>query len=75
MKRKYPIYQNLEAEIARRGILKRDIAEKISVVSKTLSLKLSDITPFTFDEAVAIQESFFPDVEIKELFHKEKRSL
>ncbi|MPM62041.1 hypothetical protein SDC9_108907 [bioreactor metagenome] len=64
------MYNNLEAEIARRKIKKRMIAKTIGRTYNTLNLKISGKFPFTYDEALIIHEKFFPECGFKELFEK-----
>ncbi|MDU1053325.1 hypothetical protein [Clostridium baratii] len=64
------MYCNLEAEIARKKIKKPIIAEAIGKTYNTLNLKIAGKYPFTYDEALIIQEEFFPEVDLKELFKK-----
>lgn len=70
-KNEKPVFPVLEAEAAKRGILKRSIAECIGVYPRSLSCKLTGKSGFTLDEAIAIQERFFPDMDFKELYKKE----
>lgn len=64
------MYNNLEAEITRKKIKKTLIAKEIGKTYNTLNLKISGKYPFTYDEALVIQETFFPECEIKSLFKK-----
>lgn len=64
------MYNNLEAEIARKRIKKHIIAKVIGKTYNTLNLKISGKYPFTYDEALRIQEEFFPECDFKELFKK-----
>ncbi|NEZ46529.1 hypothetical protein FDF74_04775 [Clostridium niameyense] len=64
------MYSNLEAEIVRKKIKKPLIAEAIGRTYNTLNLKIAGKYPFTYDEAIKIQEEFFPECELKELFKK-----
>lgn len=64
------MHNNLEAEIKRKKINKKIIALKIGRTYNTLNLKISGKFPFTYDEALKIQEEFFPDIELKELFRQ-----
>ena len=61
----YPV---LAGEIAKRGIKKKDIAERIGVCIKSLSNKLSGISPITWPEVLLIRDQFFPDMAPEELF-------
>lgn len=64
------MYLNLEAEIIRRKIPKNDIANFIGKSYTTFIFKLSGKSNFTYEEALKIQEKFFPDMDIKYLFQK-----
>lgn len=64
------MYRNLEAEIVRRKISKEEIAKAIGKSYVTFTLKLSGKSSFFYDEAVAIQEKYFPDCDLKILFMK-----
>lgn len=64
------MYNNLEAEIARKKIKKTIIARFIGKTYNTLNLKISGKYPFTYDEALKIQEEFFPECDFKKLFEK-----
>lgn len=64
------MYNNLEAEIVRKRINKQDIAKEIGRTYRTLNLKIAGKYPFTYDEALAIQEKFFPEYDLKKLFKK-----
>ena len=64
------MYNNLEAEITRKKIKKPLIAKEIGRTYNTLNLKISGKYPFTYDEALLIQEKFFPECDFKKLFKK-----
>ena len=65
-----PFYPNLEAEIARRGIKKKDIAEKLNLTTKTFSNKLIGKTDFWVKEVRCIQ-SMLPGTTFEQLYeHK-----
>lgn len=64
------MYPNLEAEIARKRIKKPVMAKVIGRTYNTLNLKISGKYPFTYEEALKIQEEFFPDCDLKKLFEK-----
>lgn len=64
------MYNNLEAEIVRKKIKKQDIAQTIGRTYNTLNLKIAGKYPFTYDEALIIQEKYFPECDFKELFKK-----
>lgn len=62
---------NLEAEISRKGIKKKDIAAELQIDEKTLRNKIKGRTDFVWSEAVQIRDTFFPDIDINYLFHDE----
>ena len=64
------IYPNLISEIAKRNIKRKKISEALNISYKAFSNKLNGIAPFTFSEALKINEMFFPDVDIKTLFKR-----
>lgn len=64
------MYHNLEVEIVRKKIKKPILAKAIGRTYNTLNLKIAGKYPFTYDEALLIQEKFFPECDIKELFKK-----
>ncbi len=65
------MYPNLEAEIARKGLIKKEIAEQLDYRLATLYDKLNRKTKFTLDEALEIRDEFFPEMEIEYLFEYE----
>lgn len=64
------MYRNLEAEIVRNSLSKWDIAKAIGKSYNTFNLKLKGKSPFTYDEALTIQEKFFSEIDLKKLFAK-----
>lgn len=62
------VYPVLVAEIAKRGIKKKTIAESLGVCGKTLSKKINGKTAFLWPEVRVIQRQFFPDMGIDDLF-------
>ena len=68
--RKKIVYPALEAEIARLGIKKYQIAESLGIHPRTLSNKLGGTIRFSAEEAVQIQEQWFSDMTVNELFRK-----
>ena len=62
---KYPVFAG---KIAERGIAKTKMAEAIGVSNRTFRNKMEGITSFTWDEVCVIQERFFPDMQLKDLF-------
>lgn len=65
------MYYNLEAEMARKGITKSFIAEKMGMRYATLVDKLNGRYPLYFEQAVMIQKLFFPEYNLEYLFSSE----
>lgn len=65
------MYENLEAEIARAGITKREIAKFLGIHENTLAYKM-DRGYFTVEEAFKIKHEFFPSRELEYLFYRKK---
>lgn len=66
------MYRNLEAELKRQGISRGEIATAIGVNIATVSAKLTRPGRLKLDEAIRIQETFFPKMDIKYLFECEE---
>lgn len=66
------MYRNLEAELRRLGVLREDIAEVLGINVATVSAKLTRPGRLKLDEAIKIQETFFPKMDIKYLFEREE---
>lgn len=64
-------YINLEAEMVRKGLSKKDIAETLGIKIATVYNKLSGKHPFTLDEAFKIKSKHFPEFTLEYLFYKE----
>ena len=64
------IFPNLVAEIAKRGIKKTSIAERIGVSNRTLYSKLGGETSFSWEEVCMIKDCFFPDMDQETLFKR-----
>ena len=67
------IYPELEAQLAKRGYYKMELAKMLGIMPRTLTNKLSGISHFTVEEAILIQEKWFSDIPIDELFRKNER--
>ena len=64
------MYPNLAAEMARNGIKRKEIAEKLDVRIGTIYDKLNGKYSLTLDEAFFIRETFFPNHTLEYLFAK-----
>lgn len=65
-------YVNLEAEIARKGLSKKEIAETLGVRLATVYDKLKGKYPFTLDEAFKMRNTYFPEFTLEYLFYTEE---
>jgi len=61
----YPV---LESEIILRKISKKDIYSLLGFQANTFTLKLNGNLRFSLDEAIRIQETFFSDISVNQLF-------
>lgn len=66
------MYKNLDAEMARIGISKKDLAKFLNQRYPTVVDKTNGKSRFRLDEAMAIKKRFFPDKSIEYLFEAEK---
>jgi len=63
-----PVYPNLVAEVAKRGIRVSSIATILSISSRALSNKMKGRTAFTWPEACKIKNNILPDCEYEYIF-------
>lgn len=61
-------YPTLSAEMARRGITKKELSESIGICCRSLNNKLTGRVPFTWPEVCSINERFFPGMSKDDLF-------
>ena len=64
------MYRNLVAEMARRGVARKQIAEAIGGSYNHVREKINGKYEFEYGEALKIQEQFFPDIDLKYLFER-----
>lgn len=64
------MYRNLLAEMARRGISKKDLALFLEMRYPTVVDKTNGKSRFYLDEAFKIRDRFFPDCKIEYLFRE-----
>lgn len=62
------MYPNLELEMKKSKIKRKDIAELLDMRPATITEKLNGKTSVSVIEAAKIQDSFFPDYSIDYLF-------
>lgn len=64
------MYANLKAVMAMKGVTIDAIATLLGVHRNTASNKIDGDTEFTYDQAQAIQETFFPEYNARYLFRR-----
>ena len=64
------MFAKLLAEMKRRKVSQTDIAKLLGITNRGVSKKLAVGGDFKSEEMIKIQETFFPDVELKALFIK-----
>lgn len=62
------MFQNVNAEISRKGMTRKSLAEKIGCSASTLSLKLNGKSPLSFKEASEIKKCLGVDMPLEKLF-------
>jgi len=62
------MYQNLNAELARINMTRRELAKRLGRSPTTLSTKLNGKAPLQFKEAVHIKEIIGTTIPLEELF-------
>ncbi len=66
------MYRNLEAELKRKGITRKMLADKLGINIATVSAKLTGKAKLTFDEVTVIAKQVFNnEFEIPYLFKKD----
>ena len=64
-------YPRLEAEMILRHITRLDLKDCIELKYNTLCKKVNGELRFSLEEAIRLQEEFFPDISVNELFRHE----
>ncbi len=70
MKRNCVMYENIRVEMARKNLTILDIAESVGMNRETLSRKLSGKSSLSLKEAISIQTTCFPDMDVQTLFEE-----
>ena len=70
MMRSCIVFPNLRAEMARKRISIQDIAQELKKDRTTIGAKLSGKRPIHLEEAFAIIDAFFPELDVYYLFAK-----
>ena len=66
------MYRNLEAEMVRESITRKDLAKTLDVRYATIIDKLKGRYSFTLDEAFKIRNRYFPHLSFEYLFETEE---
>ncbi len=67
------MYRNLQAEMVRFNIGRKQMATATRIKYSTLSDKLNGKTKFSLDEAVKIKNLFFPNLPLEYLFDNSEK--
>ena len=62
------MYREVNVELARKGMTKKGLAQKIGMRYQTLLGKLSGKYPITYDECLEIKKGLESDLTLEELF-------
>lgn len=65
-------HSTLIGEMAKEKVTIEQIAKLLNLHRNSVANKLNGATDFTIEEAIQIQETFFPDWNFKELFQREE---
>ena len=69
------MYPNLNAELARLGMSRRELSRRMGRTASTLSLKLSGKAPITLAEAAKIKSILGTDLPLETLFDNTESNL
>ncbi len=59
---------NLEAEMKRIGISRKDLANRIGCSYRTMHSRFNGTSQWLYDECVTIRDAFFPEMDLNYLF-------
>lgn len=60
--------KNLEAEMKRHDVSRKDIAEALNLSYSTIHTRFNGTSQWLYEECVSIQKEFFPESELHYLF-------
>ncbi len=66
---------NLRAEMVRRNISAKDIAKVLGIGDRAARDRLAGRVQFSIDEALAVRNNFFPELDIDYLFMRRDNSV
>ena len=64
---------NLRGEMAKRKVSIEDISSLLGIHRNSVANKLNGDSPFSIEQSFKIQETYFPDLELKYLFATEEQ--
>lgn len=64
------MFENLIAELKKKGITNKAVSTLIGCTEKTLQNKLNGVTEFTLSEVLSINENLLPEFTLQYLFRK-----
>jgi lambda repressor-like predicted transcriptional regulator len=67
------MFENLKAEMARKGITIMDISRDLDFVYETLRNKFNGKTDWLRSEMIMIRDKYFPDKTLEYLFQKNEK--
>lgn len=67
------LFPNLQAEMARNGIVVSNIAKVIHKTDKSARSKINGMGEFSLGEVVSIRDQLFPGMKLDFLFEREPR--
>lgn len=62
------MYKELDVELTRKGMTRKDLSEKTGIRYQTLNSKLRKEYPLTFDECLKIKAALQSDMPLEKLF-------
>lgn len=68
------MYSNLKAELTRKGVTVKSVAQIWGVHENTAYNKIKGVSPITIEEAFKLKAELFPDFEFSYLFAKEPKA-
>ena len=64
-------YPNLEVEMVKARMMRKDLAKRLGMTPTTLSMKLNGKSNISLEEGVAIKREIKTDLKLEELFKTE----
>lgn len=64
---------NLEAEIVRKKLKRKEVADFIGISTRTLYDKINGVSQFSTKEAFSLQKEFFPECSLDYLFEQTEK--